>query len=63
MFRVSQPVYERRLSRMKAMIETKAPPIVIYTEAKYILASWHPPFIERVKGWLLKIVWRLRGWF
>jgi hypothetical protein len=45
---------------MKQMIETDAPPIVIYNEAKYILAAWHPPFLERAKGWLLKIFWRYR---
>ena len=61
MLRVEKHLYERCLSRMKRMIETGAPPIVIYNEAKYILASWHPSFLERTKGWLLKIVWRLMG--
>lgn len=60
MLRVEKHVYEHRLSRMKQMIETDAPPIVIYNEAKYILAAWHPSFLERAKGWLLKIFWRYR---
>jgi len=59
--RVEKHVYEHRLSRMKRMTETNAPPIVIYSEAKYILASWRPLFLDRAKGWLLKIAWRLRG--
>jgi hypothetical protein len=60
MLRVDQHVYEHRLSRMKQMIEEGAPPIVVYNEAKYIIAAWHPPIFERLKGWLLKILWRYR---
>ena len=52
MLRVDKQVYEHRLSRMKQMIEEDAPPVVIYSEAKYLLAAWRPPFLERVKGWL-----------
>jgi len=61
--RVEKHVYEQRLSRMKQMIETNAPPIVIYNEAKYILAAWHPPLLWRVQGWLEKMVWRFRRLF
>jgi hypothetical protein len=60
MLRVEEHVYQTRLSRMKQMIETGAPPIVIYNEAKYILEAWHPPFLWRAKGWLLKIYWSFR---
>lgn len=56
--RVNQDVYERRLARMKQLITKGAPPIVIYTEAKYLLAAWHPSLFERLKGWVLKILWR-----
>lgn len=58
--RVEQRVYEQRLSRMKRMIEANAPAVVIYNEDKYILAAWHPPFLWRTKGWLLKIYWSFR---
>lgn len=59
--RVEQHVYKHRLARMALLIKDGAPPIVIYNEAKYIIAAWHPPLFERVKGWLLKIFWRYRS--
>ena len=58
MLRVNQDVYEHRLSRMKQLIIEGAPPIVIYNEARYLLAAWHPSLFERFKGWLLKNLWR-----
>lgn len=42
--RVPEAVYRRRLERMKFMIETGAPAILIWTEARLIRVSHYDPF-------------------
>jgi hypothetical protein len=47
MLRVSERTYQRRLARMKSLIDNKAPRIIIYHEARLIMEGWKPPLWDR----------------
>jgi hypothetical protein len=63
---VPREVYERRLARMRKLIELKAPPIIIYFEARLILRAYRPTLWHRFTWWLqgtrLGIWWTMLGY-
>ncbi len=48
---VPKHVYERRLERMAESIALKAPPIIIYHEARLIMKACHPSPWYRIRHW------------
>lgn len=64
--RVPQHVYERRVERMGKLVALKAPPILIYHEARLILKAYCPSLWHRFTWWLsstrIGMWWLLLGY-